>query len=296
MVINDMFVKEDISKPENRINLAIFHLQMYENFHDWFMAKLNLKKEFIVYPMKNDLGVRPDYIIKNGHQIVGYAEVECGQNVSQLECFKGKFEKNGIKVYSICGRKYYDCDLSLEEIKDFCAAELKKELLAPQIKLSLNYLRELIELSLMQNINNNIRTKVNWEFVKNHEFLWPLLAKLADVDMVEGSVRPYRGRIFYDTVKEKGFSLRVYSPEGARKQIALLSVSGGRDTVIFQAAHKYKKYLCDRNFNDVNKWINFICATGYDINMLAENDRVEIPLSAIVDKVDNFASIIKKLV
>lgn len=37
---DDIFVNEDISKPENRINLALFHLQMNSNFHNWFFNKL----------------------------------------------------------------------------------------------------------------------------------------------------------------------------------------------------------------------------------------------------------------
>ena len=32
--MNDIFVREDIAKPENRVNLALFHLQMDDKFHN----------------------------------------------------------------------------------------------------------------------------------------------------------------------------------------------------------------------------------------------------------------------
>lgn len=85
---DNIFVNEDISKPENRVNLTLFHLQMDESFHIWFCSKLKIPISSILFPVKNSVGDRPDYIIKNNGLTIGYAEVELGdENISQLESY-----------------------------------------------------------------------------------------------------------------------------------------------------------------------------------------------------------------
>lgn len=53
--------------------------------------------------------------------------------------------------------------------------------------------------------------------------------------MIDGAGRPSPGHIYYDTVKEKGFSLKVFSTKGAARHISLLNISGGRAVVNFQS-------------------------------------------------------------
>src|SRR5437879_4506424 len=38
----DLFVREDVAKPENRVNLALFSLMLVPAFRRWFLGRLNL--------------------------------------------------------------------------------------------------------------------------------------------------------------------------------------------------------------------------------------------------------------
>ena len=215
---NDIFVNEDISKPENRINLAIFHLQMVPEFHHWFLKKLGITDDVIIYPVKNVDGSRPDFVIKNLQGIkIGYIEVECGTDLEQLTRFVRLYEKDGIRIYSVFGKREYNSDLALEEIKEFLESRMDI-LQSNQQKLSCKYLIESIN-STIYRISDTKRKPVSKEFINENLFVRDLLKKLSDIDKPDNSNRPVPGHIYYDTVKEKGFSLKVYSQKGNKKSI-----------------------------------------------------------------------------
>ena len=52
----DVFVNEDVSKPENRVNLALFSLMQQTWFREWFLMKLELARDAVVYPAKTQEG------------------------------------------------------------------------------------------------------------------------------------------------------------------------------------------------------------------------------------------------
>ncbi len=118
--MEDIFVREDIAKPENRVNLALFHLQMDEGFHKWFCEELQLPVSAIIYPTENLSGDRPDLIVKDGDKTIGYIEVELGdENKSQLSTYRYKYANDKTKIFSITGKSFHNSDLSLEEISAF---------------------------------------------------------------------------------------------------------------------------------------------------------------------------------
>src|ERR1035437_2697810 len=118
--MHNIFVKEDIAKPENRVNLAIFHLQMVDEFHNWFCNKLNISNEAIIFPTENLDGDRPDFIIKEENHIHGYIEVELGgENKFQLSSYRGKYETDKRRIFSITGKIAQGSDLGLDEIKSY---------------------------------------------------------------------------------------------------------------------------------------------------------------------------------
>ena len=51
--IDDLFVNEDVSKPENRVNLALFSVMQQDWFREWFLKSLDLPSDAVVYPPKN---------------------------------------------------------------------------------------------------------------------------------------------------------------------------------------------------------------------------------------------------
>ncbi|MFZ2724759.1 MAG: hypothetical protein WAX77_00735 [Methylococcaceae bacterium] len=98
---DDIFVNEDISKPENRVNLALFHLQMNDVFHQWFCERLQLPVTSIIYPTKNINANRADYIVKEGDKILAYIEVELGnENKPQLS----SYEIHNVRILSYYGK------------------------------------------------------------------------------------------------------------------------------------------------------------------------------------------------
>ncbi len=293
-LFDNIFVNEDISKPENRINLAIFHLQMDSDFHNWFLHKLGLNS-CVIYPIKNVDGSRPDFVIKNLQgELIGYVEVECGVDVEQLNRFKRLYEKNGVRVYSVYGKREYHPDLSLEEIKEYLESRLDK-IQNNQVRLSSKYLIESIN-STIYRISDTKRKPVSEEFINSNPFISELLLKLTDIDKPKDINRPNTGHIYYDTVKEKGFSLRVFSKK-TRQGIALFSISGGKPQVRFQSEEKYRHYLQHKNQEDVDEWINFITnSLNIPIDSLRSNQSLEIPISIVNENLDELEKIIRKLV
>ncbi|MCX6023158.1 MAG: DUF6508 domain-containing protein [Chloroflexi bacterium] len=59
----DLFVREDVSKPENRVNLALFSLMLVPQFRHRFLRELGLDVDSIVYPPRNVPGGRPDFVV-----------------------------------------------------------------------------------------------------------------------------------------------------------------------------------------------------------------------------------------
>jgi len=274
--MNDMFVREDISKPENRINLAIFHLLMIDEFREWIFNKLNIDVNSTVYPVTNSGGNRPDMIIKNGEKVIGCIEVEIGnENVSQTLAYSKCYDR----VFTISGLKRHNSDLSLEHVKDFINAAERSKFNSQQI-LSLNYLSKLID-SYIYGFDTNSRTQIS-EKVSGHPFFNKIIKELSDLISGDFS-KIYPGQIGIDTVKDEGLSLKVYSRLSNNNKLALISRSGGRDTIIFQSALKYRKYLSNKP-EAVERWIEFVDGQlNGDIKTLDENKRVSIP----IDKIDN---------
>lgn len=290
---DDIFVSEDISKPENRINLAIFNLQIYNPFHNWFFKKLNLNPNGIIYPTKNSEGNRPDYIIRLNDKIIGYIEVECGDDPEQINRFKSIFEKNERKVYSILGKKEYKGDLSLEEISIFLKNEISN-VKNPQTIVSIIYLIKLIKISI-ENKALNKRANVSDKMLRN-PFVSKLLNLLKNIDKVQERSKPVPGYIYYDTVSEGGFSLKIYSPIGSKKQISLFNISGGRDYINFQSEDKYREYLKDREENVLQEWISFIkLRLNLRIGKIERNKKTSTSINVVFNNIDEMCEIIKKL-
>ena len=61
--VPDPFVNEDIAKPENRTNLALFALMNIPHFSDWIVHRLGLPQDTVIYPPQNVAGnLRPDFV------------------------------------------------------------------------------------------------------------------------------------------------------------------------------------------------------------------------------------------
>ncbi len=287
--MDDMFVNEDISKHENRVNLALFHLQMNDDFHKWFCEQLGISDSCVIYPQKGREGIRPDFIVKDGEKELGCIEVELGgENKDQLNKYRMIYET----VFSITGEKTDESNLGLDEISGFLS-ETIIPIANSQTKLSAQYLVKLIK-DCAHGTKSYSRSPVSDE-VMAKPFINKLLTALVDYEPRDGQSKAEPGKYYCDTYEAKGFSFRVYSPiSKANKSVSLFSMTNGRDFISFSSAEKYRNYLSHKN---VDAWISFItnelCLPIDKINL---KNRLEISISSLSDNFENFIKNIKPLI
>jgi len=295
--MKDIFVREDIAKPENRVNLALFHLQMDEGFHKWFCEELQLPVSAIIYPTENLSGDRPDLIVKDADRTIGYIEVELGdENKSQLSTYRYKYESDQTKIFSITGKSFHKSDLSLEEISVFLSSKLDT-LSNKQKVLSAQYLIKLIE-TYSNNIISYSRIPVSDE-VLNQPFVNKLLYALEDFKPDQNLIRAEPGKYYIDTNSPKGFSFRVFSKESTlpTKSTALFSITKGRDYIVFLSEKWYRKYLGHKPDIDVSNWVAFIVKDlKLPINSIELKQKLELSNSSVDRQIDTMIDLIKKLI
>src|SRR5437868_3219466 len=83
-------VREDVAKPENRVNLALFSLMLVPSFRRWFLERLQLDPQSCVYPPRNQPGGRPDFVVVGANgSVLAWIEVELGgENSAQLSAYR----------------------------------------------------------------------------------------------------------------------------------------------------------------------------------------------------------------
>ena len=115
--VPELFINEDVSKPENRTNLALFGVLLVPGVRAWLLERLALPADSIVYPPQNVAGGRPDFVVVGPDDtVVGWIEVELGgEDQGQLVQYRARHAE---PVRSIVGPTSAGGDLSLEEIAD----------------------------------------------------------------------------------------------------------------------------------------------------------------------------------
>ena len=145
-----IFVNEDLSRPENRINVALFGLMARTGSALGCSSSLGMPENAIVFPPTNVGAQRPDFTIEDPDtgETFGWIEVEVGSDEGQLRRYAESFEKEFGRedcVKSIWGR---GGDLSLVCISSRLESKLDAGTLAPQPGLSVRLLHKLIEQAL----------------------------------------------------------------------------------------------------------------------------------------------------
>ena len=121
--VPELFINEDVSKPGNRTNLALFSLMLVPGVRAWLLKQLSLPADSIVYPPQNVAGGRPDFVVVGPDEMVaGWIEVELGgENLNQLAQYRSRHCQ---PVRSIVGPKSAGGDLSVEAIASFVGGPL----------------------------------------------------------------------------------------------------------------------------------------------------------------------------
>ena len=279
----DMFVNEDTSKPENRVNLALFSLKQQDWFREWILKKLCLPADAIVYPPTNVGSRRPDFKVTRDGSELAMIEVELGANLGQAEDYREKFHNQEVKT--IWGKRKGGGDLSLEEVADFLE---EPRCLPPQTGINVRHLRKLIEEGLSGHSSSGERGNVSKQMCEH-----PLVAALCEWlgDKLEATTKRVAiGKLKADTVGKEGFSLKVNRRDKSG-EVALFSISGGAH-LIFPSRQKLNRCLPNHRA-EVDAYMSLITTMGCDVDVRGGNARPPLPLDrnldAVLGKVDELA-------
>lgn len=85
----DIFVNESLDPLENRINLALFGPMTQSWLREWFVQKLDIPVNSLVYPPTNEGGVHPDLrVVTPDGTTLAWIEVELGTNPAQVANYR----------------------------------------------------------------------------------------------------------------------------------------------------------------------------------------------------------------
>ena len=286
---NELFVNEDTSKPENRVNLALFSVMQQDWFREWILKRLCLPADAVVYPPSNVRSRRPDLkVVCNGSD-VAMIEVELGTNPRQAEDYRSQFDT--LKVKTIWGKKETGSDLSLEEIAEFLEEPRR---LSPQTKINVQHLSKLIEVGLSEHSSSRERGNVSEEMWE-HRLVIALRNRLGE-GLVATTERVGIGHLKADTVGKEGFSLKV-NRRDRTGEVALFSISGGAH-LIFPSRQKLSRCLPNHRA-EVDAYMSWITEMGCDVEVREENARprlaLDTNLEAVLNRVDELARCLEAL-
>lgn len=239
---SQIFTNEDLSKAENRVNVALFGLMPQDWFREWFLENLDLPLDSIVYPRTNVREMRPDLTVETlDGSTIAWIEVELGTNPGQLKDYCERYDES---VKSVCGKRNDGGDLSLEQIRDFLSERIGS--LPLQTEVNVRHLRKLIDEGLYgHSRSGGKRTGVQVSAeIRAH----PLVAGLEDQlknKLVFGTGRVGPGQLRADAMKgheKDGFSLYGFSSVHDDGVAFLLNLSGGSQTMQFPTILHLEKY------------------------------------------------------
>jgi hypothetical protein len=295
----DIHFKEDTSKPENRVNLTLFHLMMVDEIRNFVLDKLNISRESVIYPCPNltteefDTSSRPDFAIKNEDQLRGYIEVELGtEDAEQLHRYR---TQQSLPVYSIIGKRMYGpCDLSLEELYDHLTM-IQPRFCGTQFFQSIRLLKSLIEYYVIQG-NFSTAKPIALSDAMRKSRLVKYFYEYFGSDLILENAPVQRNKVMFNTRGENGFSLRVFSTETGSFGLSLMNRTGGRQTIYFPAHKKLLRYLPDST-DAIQSYSNFIADLGAkEIFRIDENKRCSLPLEIVESNVDKFCKLINDII
>jgi hypothetical protein len=299
-ITDQVFVNEDLSKLENRINVATFGLFNVDEFREWFLSRFEAPREAVIYPpatmIKGGGPLRPDFkiTVPNSVQetVVCYVEVECDKDHIQLENYRQKYRQT--RVHALWGRKEYvdngEARLSLEEVLDFLVRSGFTRSHTQQ-GICARYLRKLILRALSGSIKKKYPPAPVSEEMKQNEFVAALLGDLGATVSFQptGPFKP--GQIRANTRKEDGFSLRVYSPKSLDHTASLLNITSGQSFVYFQSAEKLMQLLPERK-EEIITLVDLVRQMGGDMISCKFRGKTKVPQEVALKRVDELGDLV----
>ena len=284
----DLFLNENLNHPENRINVALFGLMTQDWLRIWFLDRLRLPIDAIVYPPTNESGVRPDLKVATvDGTTLAWIEVELGTNPGQVENYRGRLSE---PIKTVYGRRSHGGDLSLEEIADRLGSDRE---LSPQVGVNVQHLHDQIRQGLSGfKSSSSVRAEVSDE-MRDHPLVAGLVERLGNRMLFTTGSVPV-GYLKADTNKKQGFSLRANSRSSTSGPLSLLFITGGRPTVYFPSRIKLDHYLPSHGA-EIAAYAEVLDDLGCDIGTHPENGRPSLPLNDVVAALDQIAACVAAL-
>lgn len=298
-MIKDMHFKEDTSKPENRVNITLFHLLMIKEFKSFIIQKLGLDVDCVVYPAPDlvtdefSTNDRPDFKVEINGKLVAYIEVELGKDLAQVKKYKDK-TPDDIEIYCIFGKISDGGNLSLEEIYSFVKKIQVGFPRNTQEYWSMELLLKMVKYYVIDgNFNsNNKRTSIS-PAMRDSALITAFYECIGSQYIIEGT-KAEKGKLLIDTVKENGFSVRIFARNSSSGSFSLMNRSGGRETINFPAHVKMKKYIYNKVF--IERYTNLLISIGCaDIKEIEERQTSSLAIKKVEDNITELCDCIKLL-
>jgi hypothetical protein len=248
MIEETMFLREDFSKLENRINVAMFGVMAIDEFREWFLDRLALPRDSVVYPPRNLIGEvgsgRPDFVVRTpDEEVLAWIEVECWSNAQQLAAYRLACRE---RVIAIWGKPGPSCDLSLQEIAEYIDSLLPARV--GQARFNFQHLRGLIHDIDAGGRSSTSRAEVSeaiWESSLVVGLRNALGPKLRPFTLGQGSTLPGSIEIAStDSKDNRGFGIRVYSRHSLQgNSVGIFNRKAGGPTISFNSKAWLEWYL-----------------------------------------------------
>ncbi len=289
----ELFVREHVTAPENRLNLALFALLNVDAFRGWFLRRLDLPEDAIVYPPQNVAGGRPDFVaVKPGGGVICWIEVELGPpDGAQLARYRSTLDDRIICIAGGGGDTLAPDYLELAEVAEQVGQI--QPVLSGQQQRSAEVLFKLIELLAGK--------AQSWNYVHPDERLEqePLVSALVErlPDRIISGTPPLpQGKLLLSTTTQKGWTLRVYSHASKTdRSFSVMwnpAVGGGVVRVPSQARLDHYLPKGSAAF-DYGSWLKE--AFAVDISSLGEAQNLPVPEFSLLERADDLAALLDAL-
>lgn len=302
--MKDMHLHEDFYHPENRVNITLFHLLAFEYFGNFFKKSLGLPLDCIIDPSPNlvdelfgDCG-RPDFKVTHNGKVIGYIEVELGQeNKVQVSSYK---EKLGVKIYSVVGKKTDRLsgsggDISLEEVNDHLTK--LTDPINSQLSRSIHLFQSLIhEYIILGRFRRSYQKSPLSEEVSKCRIITIVRKHFGDRFIESGTISGNQIRPHCNSPTSLNFGLQVYSRKATKHEFSLLTKRG--NYIYFPSKVKLleRDYFPHRK-NEVTEYVNLIVAMGADeIEHLEESKTAKLPIEVVEASISELCIAIDKII
>ena len=249
---DDLFIGDQLDKPENRMNHVLFGLFINNEYRREILRQLDMSENAIIYKPKDQIwggtSARPDFAIESyDGRILAYIEVELDKDPAQLDRYR---RHAGVPVYSF-GREDRDHNITLQTLVKI-AEDISEEGPDPQFVLMVrHFAKQVSEASGIR--KSPPRGPVKAEMLKT-----PLGKALTTAGMVNwGEDAPKRGRFYGWTRGPNGLGVGVFSRQSNDKIVSLFYLQAGRPIIHFRSYSRLVEYLPDRRA-ELDAWADFI--------------------------------------